>query len=108
MQLKQKNSGKWWVKGQEHNDAFTEFVEQWLTNWVGYVEETNFDINVLMLDDKHCCISNINNENQKEFAKKHNIELIHVPWRHRYFWDGGLHCITLDLFREGSQKDYGI
>ena len=22
------------------------------------------------------------------------------------FWDGGLHCITLDLYREGEQQDY--
>ena len=38
--------------------------------------------------------------------KKHKIEPIIVPWRHRYFWDGGLHCITLDLNREGTQEDY--
>ena len=41
-----------------------------------------------------------------EFLKKHNVEPVYVPWRHRYFWDGGLHCITLDLYREGTQKDY--
>ncbi len=29
-----------------------------------------------------------------------------VQWRHRYFWDGGLHCITLDLDREGEREDY--
>ena len=40
------------------------------------------------------------------FLKKHKMEAIHVPWRHRYFWDGGLHCITLDLVREGEQQDY--
>ena len=31
---------------------------------------------------------------------------VHVPFRHRWFWDGGLHCITLDLYREGTQQDY--
>ena len=40
------------------------------------------------------------------FLKKHKMEPIHVPWRHRFFWDGGLHCITLDLNREGVQQDY--
>lgn len=29
-----------------------------------------------------------------------------VPFRHRYFWDGGIHCITLDLDREGKMHDY--
>lgn len=98
--------GKWWVPGQEENDEFTRFVETWLKDWVGYVEETVFDVNVLMLDQHHCCVSNPNNPIVNQFLKKHNIEPVHVPWRHRYFWDGGLHCITLDLYREGSQQNY--
>jgi hypothetical protein len=34
------------------------------------------------------------------------MEPVHVPWRHRYFLDGGLHCITLDIKRNGTQQDY--
>jgi hypothetical protein len=34
------------------------------------------------------------------------MEPIHVPFRHKWFWDAGLHCITLDLFRYGKQEDY--
>ena len=34
------------------------------------------------------------------------MEAVYVPWRHRWFWDGGLHCITLDLVRQGVQQDY--
>lgn len=106
LQLKNKNQGKWWLAGEEDNDEFTNFVETWLGDWVGYVEETVFDVNVLMLDEHHCCVSNPNNEQVNAFLKKHKVEPVHVPWRHRYFWDGGLHCITLDLYREGTQKDY--
>jgi hypothetical protein len=29
-----------------------------------------------------------------------------VPFRHRFFWDGGLHCVTSDLHRSGTKKDY--
>ena len=106
LQLKKKNKGKWWLAGEEDNDEFTNFVETWLGDWVGYVEETVFDVNVLMLDEHHCCVSNPNNEQVNAFLKKHKVEPVYVPWRHRYFWDGGLHCITLDLYREGTQKDY--
>ena len=106
MKLKKKNSGKWWLAGEEDNDEFTDFVETWLQDWVGYVEETVFDVNVLMLDEHHCCVSNPHNEQVNAFLKKHKVEPVYVPWRHRYFWDGGLHCITLDLYREGTQKDY--
>ena len=105
-ELKLKNKGKWWVPGEEDNDEFTHFVETWLQDWVGYVEETVFDVNCLVLDEHHVCISQDNNEIVNAFLKKHKMEPVYVPWRHRYFWDGGLHCITLDLKRQGTQKDY--
>lgn len=100
--LKHHNQGKWWVAGEEYNTEFTHFVETWLQEWVGYVEETVFDVNVLVIDEHHVCVSQPNNKTVNDFLKKHNMEPIYVPWRHRYFWDGGLHCITLDLYREGK------
>lgn len=106
LDLKKHNGGKWWLLGEEDNNEFTEFVETWLQDWVGYVEETVFDVNVLMLDEHHCCVSNPNNEQVNAFLKKHHVEPVYVPWRHRFFWDGGLHCITLDLQRKGTQQDY--
>ena len=105
LKMKEKVSGKWWVPGEEDNDEFTFFVETWLKDWVGYCEETVFDVNVLMLDKHHVCVSSYN-KIAFEFFKKHHIEPIIVPWRHRFFWDGGLHCITLDLYREGHMEDY--
>lgn len=105
MTIKKKVGGKWWVPGEEHNDDFITFVETWLQDWVGFCEESVFDVNVLMLDEKHVCVNN-HNDIAFDFFKKHKIEPIIVPWRHRYFWDGGLHCITLDLYREGMKENY--
>ena len=107
LKIKKQVAGKWWVPGQEDNDEFTNFVETWLKDWVGYVEETVFDVNVLVLDEHHVCVSNLN-PTVVDFLKKHKMEPVHIPWKHRYFWDGGLHCITLDLYREGQQQDYFI
>ena len=104
--LKKANSGKWWLAGEESNTEFTDFVEKWLQDWVGYCEESVFDVNVLMLDEHHCVVNNLNNKKVNAFLKKHKIEPVHVPWRHRFFWDGGIHCITLELIREGTQQDY--
>jgi hypothetical protein len=105
LDLKDKNYGKWWVPGEELNDDFTEFVESWLSHWVGYVEETVFDVNMLVVDEKNVIC---NNYNEKVFAAfdRYGITPHVVNFRHRYFWDGGLHCITSDLHREGIQKDY--
>ena len=105
LDMKDKVNGKWWVPGEEDNDEFTEFVETWLNDWVGFAEESVFDVNVLVLDEHHVCVNNMN-PTVIEFLKKHKMEPVHIPWRHRYFWDGGLHCITLDLEREGVQEDY--
>jgi hypothetical protein len=50
----------------------------------------------------------VNNYNKIvfDFLKKHHIEAIIAPFRHRFFWDGGIHCITSDLYREGSLEKY--
>jgi hypothetical protein len=105
LDLKYKNQGKWWVPGEELNDEFTEFVESWLGHWVGYVEETVFDVNMLVIDEKNVVWNN-HNEQVFEAFNRHGITPHVVNFRHRYFWDGGLHCITSDLHREGVQKDY--
>lgn len=106
-EMKQQIKGRWWVVGEEHNHEFIRFVDSWLNDWLGYCAESVFDVNVLMLDENHVCVSSYNKD-AFAFFKKHKIEPIIVPLRHRYFWDGGLHCITLDLYREGEQEDYFI
>ncbi len=103
--MKEKVGGKWWLKGEEHNDELIGFINTWLHDWVGYVEETVFDVNMLSIDqDTIIC----NNYNKDVFAhfKKHKVEPIVFNFRHRYFWDGGIHCITQDLYREGTMEDY--
>ena len=105
LDMKQKVGGQWWLKGQEHNDQLIEFVNTWLNDWVGYVEETVFDVNMLSIDQNTIICNNYNKEVFDHF-KKHKVEPIVFNFRHRYFWDGGVHCITQDLYREGTQEDY--
>jgi len=105
LNLKEKNYGKWWVPGEELNDDFTDFVESWLEHWVGYVEETVFDVNMLVIDEKNVVCNNYNEKVFEAFSR-YGITPHIVNFRHRYFWDGGLHCITSDIHREGTQKDY--
>ena len=107
LELKNKNQGKWWVPEEEHNDEFTYFVESFLGDWTGMVEETVFDVNCLVLDDKHVVV-NTENPYLIENLKKHGMEPVVCPLRHRFFWDGGWHCLTLDIKRKGGQIDYGI
>ena len=43
---------------------------------------------------------------KKFFCQKHKINPIVSPYRHRWFWDGGIHCITLDIKRKGGCERY--
>lgn len=104
LDLKRKNQGRWWIKGSEYDDELIEYVETWLTDWTGYVEESVFDVNILVIDQQNIIVNGYN-EQAFEAFKRHGVTAHICPLRHRYFWDGGVHCITLDLHREGTVQD---
>lgn len=103
--LKHSNQDKWWMPGEENNKEFVHFVDDWISHWLGFVAETVFDVNVLVVNPKIVLVNNYNAE-VFAFFKKHHIEPIITSFRHRFFWDGGIHCITSDLYREGEPEDY--
>jgi hypothetical protein len=105
LKLKQQNKGKWWIPGFEQDQAVISVVEQWLGHWTGYVEETVFDVNMLMIDPKNVMVFNYNKQ-VFDALERYGITPHIVPFRHRYFWDGGIHCITTDLHRQGTMQDY--
>ena len=76
-----------------------------MDDWVTYAEETIFDINLLIIDEKNIVCNTINKEVFDTF-EKHGITPHVVNVRHRYFWDGGLHCMTSDIDRVGDQQDF--
>tara|TARA_B100001113_G_C20804659_1_gene489768 strand:- start:124 stop:663 length:540 start_codon:yes stop_codon:yes gene_type:complete len=98
-------SGRWWIDGEQDNPQLHKFINDWCDHWVGYCAETVFDINTLGVSEECMLVSSYNKE-VFDFLKKHKVEPIIVPLRHRYFWDGGLHCCSLDLVREGDREDY--
>lgn len=105
LDLKKKNQGKWWIKGFEHDSDVINFVETWLRDWTGYVEESVFDVNILVVNETNIVVNGYNKQAFDAF-KRHNITPHICPIRHRYFWDGGVHCVTLDLHRDGQKKDF--
>ena len=103
--LKMKNQGRWWIPGFEQDQDVIDVVETWLNHWTGYVEETVFDVNMLIIDPKNVMVFNYNKQ-VFEALSRYGITPHIVPFRHRYFWDGGIHCVTSDLHREGTMQDY--
>lgn len=98
-QLKKQNGGRWWSPNAVDNIEFIKFVDTWCNQWVGFAAETVFDVNCLVVNENLVLINNHNVE-VESFLKRHGTDTIVVPFRHRFFWDGGIHCVTNDLIRK--------
>jgi hypothetical protein len=84
---------------------YKDFVKQWLSEWIGYVDETVFDVNMFSLSPELVITNGHNKEAYHQF-KLSGIEGIPWNFRHQYFWDGAIHCITLDTRRDGGPENY--
>jgi hypothetical protein len=98
-------NGRWYVQGQTPTPEFAEFVDTYLSKWTGFVSETVFDVNCLVLDESHVIFSAYNKQ-VFDFCARHKIEPIICELRHSYFWDGGVSCCTQDIRRRGGLETY--
>jgi hypothetical protein len=99
------NPGAWYVQGQTPTPEFTDFVNTYLTKWTGFVAETVFDVNCLVLDEENVIFSAYNKQ-VFDYCRKHRINPIICELRHSYFWDGGISCCTQDIRRRGGLETY--
>ena len=97
--------GAWYVQGSTPTPEFTSFVDTYLNKWTGFVAETVFDVNCLVLDEENVIFSAYNRD-VFDFCKRHRINPIICELRHSYFWDGGISCCTQDLTRRGGLETY--
>ena len=99
--------GKWWHPGAKEHPEMVKFVDEWLNKWIGFAEETIFEVNMLSVSPE--LILSLNKQKDvHDKLKQHGIEPIYCRFRHRNFWDAGLHCLTVDTLREGEQQNYGL
>ena len=95
----QKTHGGWFINNHELSKEDINFTEEHLKIWTGYCEETLFDINMSIID-KNNVMAISQNSQVYDRLESFGVKVHKVPFRHRFFWDGGLHCITNDLARE--------
>jgi hypothetical protein len=100
-----RNKGRWFMPGFEQDNNLIEMVDHYFDEWVGQVSETVFDVNMLIVDPKNIVVSTHNDLVEKACAR-HDIEVHVVPFRHKYFWDAGIHCVTNDLNRTGTPQNF--
>jgi hypothetical protein len=100
--------------GSEHHFSGTrldqnnvaDWSRKWLTDWVDNdVINTNFNINIISLDESTVILPEPNPEYQK-ILSTHGVDSMVCRIRHRYFWGQGLNCMTADILREDECVDY--
>ena len=95
---------KWWLPAVNRR-AFNRLVVDHAKNWIGDYTETFFEINCLVIDEKNVIVLGENEKIQKEI-ESHGITTHSVPFRTRTFWDGGMHCLTVDIRRQSQWQDF--
>ena len=105
--VKNETRGQYWLPGIEksENTLVRKFVDDWLGKWVGFAEETIFEVNMLSINENTILSMNYQKEVHDKL-KQHGIEPIYCRFRHRNFWDAGLHCLTVDTLRDGGMQNY--
>lgn len=98
-------NGRYFVGQLDEPSKFAYFVDTYLSDWVGYVAETVFEVNCLVIDRKNIVVSNHHPVLWK-MCDENGITPHIVRLRHKWFFDGGLHCFTSDVHREGVLESY--
>lgn len=98
-------NGKFYVEDLEFNHAFNRHVIEYAKNWVGDYTETYFELNCLVINESNVMMLGYNKAIEN-ILNQHGITVHWVPFRCRGFWDGGMHCITIDIRRQSSIVDY--
>jgi hypothetical protein len=100
-----RNKGRWFMPGFEQDQNLIHMVDHYFDEWVGQVSETVFDVNILIVNPKNIVVST-HNEQVEAACARHGITVHVSPFRHKYFWDCGIHCVTNDLHREGHCQNW--
>ena len=77
------------------------WINKYLDNWRGYNQDVCFDLNVLIIDRNNLIFGRPLPELFK-YLKTFGIESHVCEQRHMLFWEGGVHCSTLDVKRRGD------
>lgn len=98
-------NGKFWDTTVGTNRRFNDHIIQHALDWVGCYTETYFELNCLVVNESNVIMLGYNEAIEKELARR-DITVHWVPFRARSFWDGAMHCLTLDIRRQSTIEDF--
>lgn len=97
-------ANKWYLPGIDYGHFNREILTVAET-WLGYPQETVFEVNMLVVDEKNI-ICGAYDEQAFKYFESLGITPHLVEFQSRYFWDAGIHCLTSDIHRSGPCEDY--
>ena len=97
-------NGQWHIPGISDIPSFNEHVIKHAQDWVGNYTETFFEVNCLVIDEHNVFMLGENAAVAREL-ERWGMRVHWMPFRTRTFWDGGLHCLTLDVRRDDAAVD---
>ena len=95
----------WITPGVDNAPKFKQYVDTYLKDWTGEMHESVFDVNCLIVNQENVIFGCYDAEVFK-YCEQNGINPILCDLRHRFFFDGSVHCCTLDTLREGDCEDY--
>ena len=98
-------NGKFWDTSVGTNRSFNQHIIDHALDWVGCYTETYFELNCLVVDPDNVVML-ASNYQLAEKLHSHGITVHWVPFRARSFWDGAMHCLTVDIRRDSGITDY--
>ncbi len=98
-------NGKFYDTTVGTNKAFNDHVIKHAQDWVGNYTETYFELNCLSIDEKNVVMLGENDLVAEELQRR-GITVHWVPFRTRSFWDGAMHCLTVDIRRQSTVEDF--
>jgi hypothetical protein len=94
-----------WYRPDHYLPYYSETLMDYAKHWIGNSRETVFEVNMLIVDEKNViCI--VEDDSACKKLESLGITPHVVNFKTRGFWDGGIHCITLDIHRVGECLDY--
>tara|TARA_B100002019_G_C21267005_1_gene599957 strand:- start:721 stop:1746 length:1026 start_codon:yes stop_codon:yes gene_type:complete len=96
-QREKQHMGKWWLP--DCDTRFADYVDSYLKHWLGDIQESYFDVNMLIVDPSTVVVSSYDDAVFR-VLEQHGITAHVAQFRHQLFWDSGIHCLTNDLDRQ--------
>jgi N-dimethylarginine dimethylaminohydrolase len=86
------------------NRAFAQHLQTVANRWIGDFKETVYEVNMLVIDEKNV-VAMKDYPPLTKWLDQRGITVHFFDLRTRSFWDGGWHCLTLDIHRDDDKKD---